>query len=367
MQELLHHRQQVAQLADAAQHLTRLSTKIQNGVMQARMLPIGQIFRKFTRLVRDLAKGANKKIRLEIHGEDTELDKSVLDELNDPLTHLLRNSLDHGVETPAARLAAGKPEEGCVTLNAYHSGNRVCIEIRDDGKGINLEAVRRKALERGVVTEAELAQLSEREIVNLIFLPGFSTAEKVTDLSGRGVGMDVVRHQVEKLSGSVEIISRPGEGTTTILSLPLTLAIIDAMLFRVGGELYAIPIENTSEVISIAPDSVHTIEGNETITLRDQTLSVVHLDRVIGSAARAAAARTASVLVINDGSRRLGLFITGMLGKEEVVVKPLAGEFDAVGGISGATILGDGTVALILDAEGIIRQATRRTGRREGA
>ncbi len=360
LKELFKNRQTVGHLLDAAQQLNRLSTKVQNGVMQARMLPIGQIFRKFTRLVRDLSRSGGKKIRLEILGEDTELDKSVIDELNDPLTHMLRNSLDHGVEAPADRIAAGKPEEGVITLNAYHAGNQVCIEIRDDGKGIDTAAVGRKAVEKGLVTEAELAAMPEQEIIRMIFLPGFSTAKTVTDISGRGVGMDVVMHQVKKLNGAVEISSVPGQGTVMQIYLPLTLAIIDAMLFRVGEAIFALPIENAAEVISVPAADIHTIEGNATIKLRDRTLSVVQLADCIGSAVRVPDAARTSILVVDDGSQRLGVVISAMLGKEEVVVKPLGDEFKQVGGVSGATILGNGAVALILDAAGVVRRAVKK-------
>ncbi|HNW91745.1 MAG TPA: chemotaxis protein CheA [bacterium] len=343
IRELFKNRQTVAHLHDAAQQLNRLSTKVQNGVMQARMLPIGQIFRKFSRLVRDLARSSGKKIRLEIIGEDTELDKSVIDELNDPLTHMLRNSIDHGIEPPAVRAAAGKPEEGVVTLKAYHAGNQVCIEISDDGKGVDTAAVGRKALERGLVTAAELAAMSERDIVKMIFLPGFSTAQKITDISGRGVGMDVVNHQVMKLNGSVEIVTAAGRGSTMQINLPLTLAIIEAMLFRVGDEVFALPIDNAAEVISVSSEEIFTVEGHATIKLREQALSVVSLHAVIGAGVPVAPARHRSILVMDDGSQRVGVFISGMLGKEEVVIKPLSDEFKRVEGVSGATILGNGT------------------------
>ena len=360
LKELFSNRQTVLHLNDASQQLNRLSGRVQSGVMQARMLPVGQVFRKFTRLVRDLSKDSGKLVKLEILGEETEIDKSVLDELNDPLTHMLRNSVDHGIETPDARRAAGKPEEATITLNAYHSGNQVCIEIRDDGAGIDTAAVGRKAVEKGLATPAELESMPERDIVRMIFLPGFSTAKAVTDISGRGVGMDVVNVQVQKLNGSVDVITSAGEGATMRIFLPLTLAIINAMLFRVEDEIFALPIDNAAEVISVGPGEIYTIEGRPAIKLRDHVLPLVQLADVIGIGPRAAQGRRTGIIVLDDGHQRAGVLISSMLGKEEIVIKPLAEEFRQVEGVSGAAILGSGAVALILDAAAVIRRATRR-------
>ncbi len=360
LKALLAGRQAVAQLRDAAQQLNLLSTRVQDGVMRARMLPVGQVFRKFTRLVRDLAKSSGKQARLEILGGDTELDKSVLDELNDPLTHMLRNSVDHGIETPAARRAAGKPEEGTITINAFHSGSQVCVEVRDDGMGIDIAAVRRKAEEKGLAAGGELAAMTEREIVRMIFLPGFSTARKITDISGRGVGMDVVSVQVQKLNGSVDVITAAGAGTTMKVYLPLTLAIVNAMLFTVGEEVFALPMYNAAEVLSVGADEFYTIEGHPAIKLRDRVLPVVQLADIIGISARAAQGRRTGVMVVDDGDQRVGLLISSMLGNEEIVIKPLAEEFKRVEGVSGAAMLGSGKVALILDAAALLRRAAGR-------
>ena len=360
LKALLANRQTVTQLHDAAQQLNLLSTRVQDGVMRARLLPVGQVFRKFTRLVRDLAKSSGKLARLEIIGEDTEIDKSVLDELNDPLTHMLRNSIDHGIEAPAARSAAGKPEEGTITLSAFHSGGQVCVEIRDDGMGIDVAAVKGRAQEKGLAAGGELAAMTEREIVRMIFLPGFSTARRITDISGRGVGMDVVSVQVQKLHGSIDVITAAGAGTTMRIYLPLTLAIVNAMLFTVGDEVFALPIDNAAEVISVGSGEFYTIEGRPAIKLRDRVLPVVQLADIIGISARAAQGRRTGVMVVDDGDQRIGLLISSMLGKEEIVIKPLAEEFKRVEGISGAAILGSGKVALILDAAALLRRAAGR-------
>jgi len=335
--------------------LGKIASDIQSGVMQTRMVPIEGVFTRFKRIVRDISKDINKQVNLVIAGEETELDKKLVDSLGDPLTHMIRNACDHGIESPEARLKVGKPEIGTVNLRASHKGNNICIEIGDDGKGLDPEAMVQNALKKGIIAEEESKVLSEYDKLNLIFLPGFSTAEKVTDLSGRGVGMDVVKNMITAVNGVVDIDTELGKGTTFILKIPLTLAIIQALLVVVAGEVYAFPLEAVTEIIKVAKEEIYAIDGGDTVKLRDHALSLVELEQVIQIRGESRnEQKVKRVVVITDGESQIGVQVDSLIGESEIVIKPLSGHFTDVRGVSGATILGDGQVALILDPMTII-------------
>jgi two-component system chemotaxis sensor kinase CheA len=336
-----------------SQLLNQLTTELQEGVMKTRMQPIGNVWSKFPRVVRDLAQSCGKQVRIEMDGKETELDKTLIEAIKDPLTHLVRNSIDHGIELPEVRRALGKASEGVLRLHAFHEGGLVIIEIADDGGGINAIKVRAKALEKGLITQQEAAELDERGMVDLIFLPGFSTAEKVTNISGRGVGMDVVRTNIERISGHVDIHNRPGQGTTITIKIPLTLAIIPALLITSGGERFAIPQVSLLELVRLATD--HTPEqvyGAPVYRLRGQLLPLVFLNHELGLPAAAPGARQ-NLIVLQADDRRFGLVVDAVNDAEEIVVKPLDQALKGLQVYAGATILGDGQVALILDVLGL--------------
>ncbi|MEI6413101.1 MAG: chemotaxis protein CheA, partial [Pseudomonadota bacterium] len=337
--------------------LERHTRELQESVMQIRMLPISFTFSRFPRLVHDLGTKLNKKVELRMSGENTEVDKTVIEKIGDPLVHLVRNSLDHGIEAPEARLAAGKPETGRVNLNAYHRGGNIVIEVKDDGAGLNTERLVQKAMERGLIPQD--AHLSDAEAHALIFLPGFSTAQLVSDVSGRGVGMDVVRRNIHELGGHVDIVSRLGQGTNFIIRLPLTLAILDGQTIAVGREIYIVPLVSIVESIQVRPEMVNLVAGKgETFKLRNEYLSIVRLHEVFDIPDAKAKHLTEGLLVVVEGEGcRCGLFIDDLHGQQQVVVKSLEHNYGRVEGISGATILGDGSVALILDIPGLIRLA----------
>ena len=345
-------------LDEATRVLDKLSSDIQNGVMQTRMVQIEVVFSRFKRLVRDIAKEVKKEVKLEIYGEDTELDKKITDELADPLTHMIRNSMDHGLETPEERRKAGKPEVGTVILKASHMGNSICIEITDDGRGLDASKIVKKALEKGILTQEQVNQMNDREKLNIIFLPGFSTAEKVTGLSGRGVGMDVVKRMIESVNGSIDIETEIGKGSTFKMKIPLTLAIIQALLVVVRGQAFAIPLESVSEIIKITDKDAYSIDGVSTIKLRGHALSLIRLEDVLSiSYDPKESSLTKKVIVISDGEQLVGVSVDKLIGEDEIVIKALPTHFSNVKGISGASILGDGRIALILDVSGIIRAA----------
>ncbi|MBI9102147.1 MAG: chemotaxis protein CheA [Spirochaetales bacterium] len=336
----------VGRFRNTSQSLARTTTELQEGVMQIRMVPIAQIFNRFPRLVRDVSKNLDKKIRLLIEGEDTELDKSVIDDLLDPLIHCVRNSADHGVETPEERIAKGKPEEGTVLLRASNEGNMIVIEIIDDGAGIDVDAVRQKAIERGVIHPSKI--LSDVEAFNLIFEPGFSTAKKVTNISGRGVGLDVVKKQIEKLNGNVSVWSEVGKGSKTTIKLPLTLAIIQGLLVKVGEETYAIPITSVMDSHRIKPSDIKLIDNYEVFNVRDEAVSLLRLSRLFKIPTEDNGDYKYVVLVGSE-EKKMGLMVDTLIGEEDVVIKPLKDKYTNSPGIAGATILGDGTVSLIMD------------------
>lgn len=345
---------QSLQLARHLRQLSRITTDLQRTAMSMRMVPIRGAFHKMTRLVRDLAAGQKKQVQLVLDGEETELDRNIVEKLGDPLVHMIRNSVDHGIEPPAERVAQGKPAQGTIRLSASHQRGGIVIRIADDGKGLNPERIRAKALERGLV-KADAA-LSESEIFSLIFLPGFSTAETVTDLSGRGVGMDVVRRNIENLRGKIETQSVPGQGTTFTILLPLTLAIIDGMLVGVGGDRYIIPTLSIRESFRPRPGMVTPVQGRgEVVSVRGSQTPLLRLGRHLGRPARAQNPEEGIIVVVESGEAARGLLVDDLLGKQEVVIKSLGQTFQNQNLLAGSAVLGDGSVGLILDVDTLVR------------
>ncbi|MFK5950798.1 MAG: chemotaxis protein CheA [Methylococcales bacterium] len=343
------------QLKNGLSQLDRHTRELQESVMNIRMLPISFVFSRFPRLVHDLSAKLEKKIELVMVGEHTEVDKTVVELLSDPLVHLIRNSLDHGIEMPADRIAAGKPEMGTITLEAYHRGGNIVIEVKDDGKGLNKDVLRAKAIEKGLIEEGTI--LTDKQIYELIFMAGFSTAEKLTDVSGRGVGMDVVRRNIQSLGGNIEIISEIGKGSTIAIHLPLTLAIMDGQSIAVGDERFIIPLGSIIESINIKESMINRVAGRgETFRLRDEYLPIIRMHEIFDVKTAQATKLTDGLVVVVDGQgMRCGLFIDDLLGQQQVVIKSLEANYRKIEGVSGATILGDGSVALILDIPGLVR------------
>jgi two-component system chemotaxis sensor kinase CheA len=348
-------------LGDALSFQSRVLSELQKSVMKIRMVPVEQLFRRLPRIVRDVAKVRKKEIGIEMAGQSTDLDKSVLDALAEPLAHLVRNAADHGIETPESRLAQGKSARGTIRLDAYHQGNQVVIEISDDGRGIGHEKLLEKAIQSGLVSENDARGLSHDEILNLIFQPGLTTADEITEISGRGVGMDVVKNVMERLKGKVIVESEPGRGTTFQLVVPLTLASIQALMFRVDKQHYAVPLDSVLEIARINDSEIHEIDGREILRLRNQVLSVVRLNQLIETI-RSEAKRKARhfVVTIGAGTRRFGLIVDGLIGEEELVIKAFEDRLVASDLVSGASILGDGTVVLILNVPSVVSHLTRK-------
>ncbi len=336
------------------EYLESVTTNLHESVMKVRMVPIESVVSKFPRMIRDLSKKLDKKMELYMTGEDTELDRTVVDEIGDPLMHLLRNSADHGLESAEVRAQRGKSPVGSIFLDAYQDGNNVVIEVRDDGNGIDVESVKRKAIERGAITSEQAAIMSDKEIIDLLFLPSFSTAKQVTDVSGRGVGLDVVKSKIEALSGEVEVKSKLGEGTTWIVRLPLTLAIIQSLMVVVGGEKYAISLGSIQTIEDIAPSEVKLIQGKEVINLRGTVIPLVRLSNVLDIESSKSADENMVVVIVKKGDKLAGLVIDELIGQQEIVIKSLGKYIKQCKFISGATILGDGEVALILDANALL-------------
>ena len=342
------------ELEESVETLNRLLLRLQDDVLQTRMVAVEHVFSRFPRLVRDLTRRAGKQVDLVITGADTELDRTVIDEIGDPLVHIIRNALDHGIEAPEERRAVGKPETGRLEVNAYQAGNQVIITVSDDGKGIDREKVARVALNKGYITEEKLAEMSEEEIINLLFLPGFSTSEKVTDVSGRGVGMDVVRERITALGGTVRVTSQRGEGTTVTIQLPLTLAIIQTLMIEVGSEIYAIPTTLVEQTISVNRNEIHRLHQQEVTTWRGEVLPLVRLQDVLEvEDAKNLEYDELDVVIVRNGERRLGCVVDTLLRPQDVVIKSLGDYLGSIPGIAGATILGDGRVALILDLRNV--------------
>ncbi|OAI05673.1 chemotaxis protein CheA [Methylomonas methanica] len=347
------------QLKNGLSQLERHTRELQESVMNIRMLPISFVFSRFPRLAHDISSKLGKKIELKLVGENTEVDKTVVELLSDPLVHLVRNSLDHGIEMPDVRLAAGKPETGTVTLEAYHRGGNIVIEVADDGKGLDKDKLRAKAIEKGLI-DAD-AILSDKQTYELIFMPGFSTAEKLTDISGRGVGMDVVRRNIQALGGNIEILSELGKGSTISIHLPLTLAILDGQSIAVGDETYILPLGSIIESLHVKEDRLNRVAGKgETFLLRGQYLPIIRMHQIFNVLSAKTTKLTEGLIVVVEGQGlRCGLFVDDLLGQQQVVIKSLEANYRRIEGVSGATILGDGSVALILDIPGLVRLANQ--------
>ncbi|HEY1924803.1 MAG TPA: chemotaxis protein CheA [Candidatus Acidoferrum sp.] len=353
-----------AKLSDALAFQSRVLDELHKCVLKIRMVPVEQLFRRFPRLVRDVAKQCGKDVALDLSGQNTDLDKGILDSLAEPLMHLVRNAVDHGIENAEDRIAAGKPARGTIYLNAYHQGTQVVIEVRDDGRGIDLAHIRQHAVRKGILKAEEAQRLSENEVLNLIFEPGFSTAAEVTEVSGRGVGMDVVRTVLDRLKGTVQVSSSINRGTTIQLRAPLTLASIQTLLFRVGGRLFAVPLSSVVEITRINDDEIHRVDRREVLRLREQVLTLVRLNRLsqihaVDSPETETKKKRKFVIVIGAAEKRFGLLVDSLVGEEELVIKALPSEIISSDLVSGASILGDGTVVLILNVPAVLSRLSR--------
>ncbi len=353
----------VEELSGVASQITLVTTDLQMGVMKTRMVQVGKVFNKFPRVVRDISKELNKNVELIIEGAETELDKSVVEEINDPLVHIIRNAIDHGIEPSEERIKAGKPEKGKIVLSAYHEGNYIIIETTDDGKGMDPEFLKKKALEKGLITETEARQMSKEEAFGLIFKPGFSTAQKVSNISGRGVGMDVVKTNIEKLNGIIEIKSELGKGSKFILKIPLTLAIIQALLVKVTKDYFAIPLVSVVETVRISKEDINKVENKDVLRLRDSIIPLVYLGDAlgIGNNKKTINSKEIYVVVVAVAEKKIGLIVDRLIGREEVVIKSLGNYLTNIKSISGATIMGDGSVTLILDVASVVNEASNIT------
>jgi len=351
---------QLSELQKAAKGLDRKLNELQKGVMEIRMIPVGQLYDKMGRIVRKISKEQGKKVDLKTFGADTELDKLIMEDIADPLMHIIRNAIDHGIETPDERVAAGKSERGLIKLSSYQKGNHVVIEVEDDGRGIDLEKVKKKALDRGIIADSEV--LSEREIIELIFLPGFSTSDKVSEISGRGVGMDVVKNNIAAVSGMVDVESTLGQGSRMIITLPITLAIIKALIISTAGRFYALPITSVLESIMLNKKDILTVEKKEVIQLRDSTLPLLHLNRFFHLASKENESESFFVVVVGVAEKRLGIVVDDLLGQQDIVIKNLGAMFEGLRGVSGAADLGDQRTILVLDVSGIIHESTKGGG-----
>jgi two-component system chemotaxis sensor kinase CheA len=357
-------REQLGAMAEAIHHLTRISDGIQKGVLETRMVPIGPLFERFHRVVRDLRLSSGKEVLLRIEGEKTELDKRMIDELGDPLIHMVRNAVDHGLEGPDRREAVGKPRVGTISLSASHRANSVVITVADDGRGIDAERVRRKVVATGLLSESESLRLNERQLIPYIFHPGLSTAETITEVSGRGVGMDIVKSRIESLNGLVDVRTEPGKGTTFVIRLPLTLAILPVLLTLIGEEAYAIPLDHLDEIVEVRPDQINRIHGKRVFEIRGRVVSLVALSDVFRWSGKPGTDDSTNsvdtsggkqtVVVVSNGDSTIGLIVDELLGMQEAVLKSLEKNYRPIPGLSGASILGDGRVSLILDIDTLI-------------
>jgi two-component system chemotaxis sensor kinase CheA len=354
LKELFDNEHFVAELLETTSQLDKITTDIQATAMKMRMVPIGKLYQKSPRIVRDLSKEFGKEIELILKGEDTEIDRGIIEELNDPLVHMIRNSCDHGIESPEKRVAKGKPAKGTITLDAEQEGNNIVLRISDDGNGIDAEKVKAKALERGVITAEQAAQMSKRELYQLIFAPGFSTAAVVSAVSGRGVGMDVVKTNIQKLKGVIEIESEINKGTTFVIKLPLTLAIIQGLIVQVENETYALPLSNVVEVVALTDENCSTINQKRVIRIRQQVLPLLTLKSELNIPAKPTPSTAQYVVVIGLAHQRLGIVVDSLLGQEEIVIKSLGQYLGNIPAIAGSTILGDGRVIMILDIQELV-------------
>jgi len=363
---LAHVRNAVNDLGEAIHQLDRVTDGIQQSVMDTRMVPIGPLFTRFKRVIRDITRGNGKSVRLVIRGEKTELDKRMIDELGDPLIHMVRNSADHGIEMPEVRAAVGKSAEGTVTLDAFHRGNCIVIQVCDDGKGLDPDRILQKALEKGLVSPADAEKMSRHQIYQLIWEPGLSTAEKVTEVSGRGMGMDIVKSKIEELNGTIDLDSEPGQGTTITIKLPLTLAILPSLMVQIDGDVFAMPIESVAEIVSVGPGDRSTVHGRWAARVRGRVISMVDLNEVFTWTRGAGQGRDdlrqeCTLVIVGETGREIGLVVDQVLGEEDIVIKSMAENYRNVPGIAGASILGDGRVSLILDLPTLIEMASQNT------
>ncbi|MEE8423217.1 MAG: chemotaxis protein CheA [Thermodesulfobacteriota bacterium] len=344
----------VSVLSETISSLDHVTTDLQWAVMKTRMQPVGRVFNKFIRMVRDLSRSMEKDVELVIFGEDTELDKNIIEDIGDPLVHLVRNAVDHGIEKPEKREMAGKPRKATLKLSAFHEGKDVVIEVSDDGKGIDPDVIKSKAVEKGLVSEADVERMNEKDILKFIFFPGFSTAEKVTDTSGRGVGMDVVKNNVSKLNGTIDIESEVGKGTTISIRLPLTIAIIQALMVKVGAENYAIPLNNVEEIVRVKQKDIKTVDKKEVLHQRGSVIPLMRLAELL-NVDNSSADEWLYTIIIALGENRIGLLADRLIGEEEIVIKSLGDYLEGVDVVKGATITGDGDVVLILDVGALFR------------
>lgn len=338
---------------ETVEYLERITTNLHDAVMKVRMVPVETVFNRFPRMIRDIAKEMGKEVVLTMSGEETELDRTVIDEIGDPLIHLLRNAVDHGIEPMERRRQLGKPEVGSIYLRAYQDGNNVCIEVEEDGQGINVEKVKKKAVERGLINKDIANSMSKKDIIDFLFRPSFSTADKITDISGRGVGLDVVKTKIEALGGVVEVDTELGKGSKFIIRLPLTLAIIQALLILVGKEKYAIQLSSIHQIINVVPEEIKMVQKQEVILYRNQVIPIVRLDRVLDVPRDDSQPKTLTVVIVKKGDRLSGFVVDRILGQQEIVQKSLGKFLSGIKIITSATILGDGNVALILDVNSL--------------
>lgn len=338
---------------DSVEYLERITTSLHDAVMKVRMVPVETVFNRFPRMIRDVSRKLGKEIELVMSGEETELDRTVIDEIGDPLIHLLRNAADHGLETTEERMSIGKPRKGTIKLQAYQDGNSVVIEVEDDGKGININKIKNKAIEKGSVTKEEAATMTEHEAIELLFRPSFSMAEKISDLSGRGVGLDVVKSKITSLGGHVEVQTELGKGSKFIVRLPLTLAIIQALMISIGDEKYAIPLSNIQNIEDVRKEDIKLVQKQEVIVVRDEIIPIIRLRSVLGLPEEVDKDLMMGVIV-KKGEKQVGFIIDSLIGQQEIVIKSLGKYLSGIDIIAGATILGNGEVALILDVNSLI-------------
>ena len=363
VESLAHARGCVNDLFETIHLLDRVSDGIHQSVMDTRMLPIGPLFARFHRVIRDITRANGKDIRLAISGEKTELDKRMIDELADPMIHMIRNAADHGIESPEVRAAAGKPRQGTISLDAFHRGSNIVIRVSDDGQGLDHERIRAKAVEKGLVSATDAERMTRQQIYQLIWLPGLSTAEKVTEVSGRGVGMDIVRSKIDEINGVIEIDSEPGQGATLTIKLPLTLAILPSLMVEIDGDVFALPLESVVEIVRIQRRDTTTVHGRLTVMVRDRVVSIVTLGTLFNwrhgnIKTDAGEADGITLVIIGEENRQLGLAVDCVLGEEDMVIKSIAENYRNVAGIAGASILGDGRVSLILDPPTLIEMSS---------
>jgi two-component system chemotaxis sensor kinase CheA len=348
-------------LSNISSQITLVTTDLQMAIMKTRMVEIGKVFNKFPRIVRDICRDLNKEVNLVIEGAETELDKSIVEEINEPFVHLIRNAIDHGIEPPSERIQKGKNRTGTLKLSASQEGNHIVISVEDDGKGMDQEKIKQKAIENGIVTPQEASQMSENDVFNLVFLPGFSTASQVSNLSGRGVGMDVVKTNIEKLNGIISIKSKINEGTKIIIKIPLTLAIIQSLLVKTVGSLFAIPLANVIETVRVSLSDIEHVQNKDVLRLRGSIVPLAYLGDILGISKdkKTLSKDEMYVVIVSSAEKQLGLVVDALVNQEEVVIKPLGNYLGKVKSIAGATIMGDGSVALILDVVSIVKQASK--------